>query len=89
MKPIIAALVLLVVPLASSAKEVTVTVGVRGWTCEGCAQKTEKLLRKIDGVVAVKTDDQKRTAQVTYDDAKVKLGDLHKAVVASGFKVAK
>ena len=76
-------------PPAATAKEVTTTLTIRGWTCEGCARKTERELEKLAGVVSVAVDDEKRTARVTYDDTKVKPADLTKAVAASGFKLAK
>ncbi len=74
---------------AALAKETTTTLKVSGWSCGACPEKTAEALKKVDGVKTVKTDHDKGTAVVTYDDGKVKVAQLETAVTASGFKVAK
>jgi copper chaperone CopZ len=84
----VAAAVLLA-PLSALAKDTTTTMKVSGWSCDGCASKTEAALKKVDGVKSAKADSGKGTVDVTYDDAKAKQADLEKAVASSGFTVGK
>ncbi len=71
------------------AKDAKATLKVSGWHCAGCSAKTESALKKIDGVKAVATDLDKNQATIDYDDSKVQVAQLEKAVTDAGFKVAK
>ena len=71
------------------AKETTTTLKVSGWHCAGCPAKTEAALKKLDGVTSVEASNKSKTAIVKYDDAKVQLAQLEKAVTDSGFEIQK
>jgi copper chaperone CopZ len=75
--------------VAAFAKDTTTTLKVSGWMCAGCPAKTETALKDVPGVKSVKTDKEKNTATVTFDDAKAKQADLEKAVASAGFSVDK
>ena len=62
------------------AKDQKATYTVTDWTCEGCAKKTAKQLKQIQGVKEVATDLDKKELVVTFDDAKVKEAEIASAV---------
>jgi copper chaperone CopZ len=65
------------------------TLRVSGWSCEGCTSHTEGELKKLTGVQSVETDLKAGTALVTYDEAKVSVADLERAIVTAGYSVAR
>lgn len=71
------------------AAERTESLQVTGWHCGGCAAKTESALRDVKGVRSASADKAHNKVTVTYDDAKVKRGDLEKAVAEAGFTLVK
>lgn len=85
------ALILAALLLGGSAfaKEATTTLKVSGWHCAACSAKTEAALKKLDGVTKVSANATAKTATVTYDDSKVQVAALEKAVADEGFTVAK
>ena len=74
---------------SAMAKEATTTLKVSGWHCGGCAARTESALKGLDGVTSASADKTKKEVTVTYDDAKVKVADLEKAITDSGYTVEK
>ena len=87
MKKIILALVLCA-PAAAFAKDTTSTFTVKGWHCGGCSAKTEKAVKKIDGVKSATADDDKGTLVVAYDDAKTNEKALMEAVKGAGYEAS-
>ena len=75
--------------LGAFAGEKTETIKVSGWHCGGCAERTESALKDVKGVESASADKNKKEVTVKYDDTKVKRADLDKAIVDSGFTVAK
>ncbi len=65
----------------------TATIPIKGMMCQGCPAKIEAALKKIEGVQAVKASFEQRNVQVTYDDSKVTMEQLHKAIRKAGFQV--
>lgn len=65
------------------------TLKVSGWSCEGCTSHTEGELKKLAGVQSVKTDLKAGTALVTYDEARVSITELEKAIATAGYSVAR
>lgn len=61
------------------------TLKVKGLKCQNCADRVETTLKSLKGVSNVKVDVKTGMAVVEYADLKV--ADLEKAVVASGFAV--
>ena len=84
--------ILLVVAVALSlawplrAETKTAVFEVSGWTCASCASATRIALKKLDGVLDVKTDPEKKEALVTYDDAKVSSDRMVQAIAKLGYK---
>ncbi len=74
---------------AALAAEKTETLKVSGWHCGGCASRTESALKDVKGVTSASADKVKKEVTVTYDASKVQHAELEKAVIASGFTVAK
>jgi copper chaperone CopZ len=64
----------------------TVTLGIAGMTCEGCAQKVERALRGLDGVKDVAVNQPGAMATVTYDNSAVDVPAMHDALLKSGYK---
>jgi copper chaperone CopZ len=62
------------------AKEQKATYTVTDWSCEGCAKKSAKQLKQIQGVKDVATDLDKKELLVTFDDTKVKESEIAAAV---------
>ena len=83
-------IVLVVLALASTLQATTRTAAfeVSGWTCGSCAAATRIALKKLDGVVDVKTDPEKKEALVTYDDSKVTTDSMVRAIAKLGYKAA-
>lgn len=82
-------LAVMLLSLGAVAAEKTETIKVAGWHCGGCAARTEAALKDVKGVSTVIAEKVKKTVTVTYDDAKTARADLDKAIVDSGFEVAK
>ena len=80
---------LLISPAIATAGEKTETVKVKGWSCGGCAAGTKMTITKLDGVKKVETDVAEGTATVTFDDEKVTVALIIKAVERSGYDVAR
>ena len=72
---------------AALAGEVTQTMHVSGWHCEGCAGKTESALKGAKGVKSATANLDKKEVQVTYDDTQTKKADLEAIVTKQHYKV--
>ena len=60
---------------------------ISGMTCATCATTIKKSLLSQDGVADAQVNPGNETATVEYDPAKLKLGDLEKAVTNAGYEV--
>lgn len=65
---------------AAFAKDQTAKYTVNEWTCAGCAKKSAKAIKQLDGVKSVDTNVDKKELTVVYDDAKLKEADIAAAV---------
>jgi mercuric transport protein len=65
----------------------SVTLRVEGMTCGGCATAIEKALRATDGVLEARVSFEKKEAWVRYDDRKVTVEKIRKAIVDAGYRV--
>lgn len=65
----------------------TETIAVSGMCCQRCALSIDYALKEIDGVEAAQTSLAKGAVEVTYDDAKVTVEQLHEAIRELGFEV--
>lgn len=74
--------------LASSsafAAEKTVTLAVQNMTCVACPYIVQKTLESVPGVQTVSVQFKKKTAVVTYDDAKTSIETLTTATTNAGY----
>ena len=71
----------------NESKARTVTLNVPDMFCGGCEVAVKMAAKKIDGVQAIVTNSDKRTAQVKYDASKTTPEAIAAAITnGSGFK---
>lgn len=76
----------LMIPLSANAAENnTVTLDVPGMTCEICPITIKKALTKVPGVIAVKSDFDKKTTTVTFNPEKTDIKTITKATANAGY----
>jgi Cu+-exporting ATPase len=63
-----------------------VTIPIGGMTCAACAQRIEKVLGKLDGVVMASVNLATEKATVDYDPQKVKLAAIKQSIEKIGYK---
>ena len=63
-------------------------IKVNGMTCTGCVASVERVLQALDGVGKVAVSLERAQATVEFDEARVKLTDLHAAIEDAGYDVA-
>ncbi|HEU4688373.1 MAG TPA: cation transporter [Vicinamibacterales bacterium] len=64
----------------------TVQIPVGGMICQVCAGTVKSALKKVDGVNEAEISLEKRSAVVHYDERKVRLEALTRAIKDAGFK---
>jgi mercuric transport protein len=64
----------------------TVKIPVDGMICQVCAGSVKSALKKVDGVNDAEISLEKRNAVVRYDERKVTLETLTRAIKDAGFK---
>ncbi|HEX9906682.1 MAG TPA: mercury resistance system periplasmic binding protein MerP [Propylenella sp.] len=67
------------------AAEQTVTLNVPGMFCDACPAIVKGSLAKVAGVTRVEASFERKTAVVTFDDAKASVADLIKATTNAGY----
>jgi len=65
----------------------TSTLKIDGMSCQHCVMRVRKAVDGLPGVS--QADVSIGTARVTYDESKVKVADLERAIEKAGYKVAK
>jgi len=60
---------------------------ITGMTCATCVHTIEKSIKKLDGALKVHVNLGKETALVEYDDTRLHLADIEKAVKDAGYNV--
>lgn len=68
------------------SKGETVTIDVRGMSCNHCKMTVEKALNALDGVSKATVDLGKANVTVTYDPKKVSIDDMKKAIIDAGYE---
>ena len=86
MSMLVVTFVLLAAASNAFAKVRTVTLRVRGMTCEGCAASLQPELKATNGVLDAKVYFKRGTAWIKYDDAKITIAGLRKVIKDTGFK---
>ncbi|MFC7078711.1 heavy metal translocating P-type ATPase [Haloarcula halophila] len=69
-------------------RELTARLVVPEMDCPSCAQKVDKSLRRVDGVVDTTLQPTTGTATVTYDSDRISEADVIEAIEAAGYEVA-
>ena len=64
------------------------TLKVPNMSCAHCKAAVESELNKISGVMYSKADVEKGTVEVSFDDGKVSIEDLKKAIEGAGYTLA-
>jgi len=88
MKKLLAGLVLATLAAPAAAATKTVTLSVPGMNCATCPITVKKALGKVDGVARIEVNLDKRTAAVTFDDARATLEALTRATGEAGYPSA-
>lgn len=71
--------------LTAADKTKTVSLNIKGMTCESCVGTVQKALKGVEGVKEAKVDLKSNTATVTLASAKTTPAVLIKAVSDAGF----
>ena len=85
MKRLSLLLALLACALPTWATVRTVTLSVPGMSCPTCPITVKKALTKVPGVVAVKSNLEKRQSIVTFDDSQASVDELITATEDAGY----
>ena len=86
MKRILSALALAIALSGTAmAAEKTVTLAVDNMYCSACPYTVRQSLIKVTGVGEVAVSYEKKTATITYDDAKTTLAALTAATTQAGY----
>ncbi len=72
--------------VAEEAQNSHVTIPIGGMTCAACAQRIEKGLSKLNGVVMASVNFATEKATVAYDPQKVRLSALRQTIEKLGYK---
>lgn len=62
------------------------TLKIEGMTCAACAKAVERASKKLDGVTEANVNFATEKLTVNYDDSKLSLSDIQKAVEKAGYK---
>jgi copper chaperone len=63
----------------------TMTIAVRGMSCEGCVRAVTNALQVVQGVKNVEVSLERQEATVTFDDTLAQAEDLKVAVEEAGY----
>ncbi|WP_026476257.1 heavy metal translocating P-type ATPase [Alkaliphilus transvaalensis] len=64
-----------------------VTLKIKGMTCTACANKVEKSLNKIEGIVSANVNFAVEKVTIEYDPKKTRLIDMQKKVSSLGYEL--
>jgi len=68
-------------------KTETVTLGIRGMTCDACETHIEVPLRSTIGVTAAEADYKKHSVTVTYDPTIIAVEQIRDIILATGYEL--
>ncbi len=72
--------------VAEETSSSSVTIPIGGMTCAACAQRIEKTLSKLEGVLSATVNFATEKATVTYDNGKVRLSAIRQSIEKLGYK---
>ena len=81
----IAAIAGLMLSAGAWAAERTIVLDVQGMTCASCPYQVESTLKSLDGVKSARASLETHQAEVVYDDAKVSVQKMTKALTDMGY----
>lgn len=70
-----------------SVQVVESTINISGMHCENCVASVEKGVKELDGIVAVTVSLNDSTAKVSYDNSKLELATIEKAIEGRGYTI--
>ncbi|AKD38202.1 heavy metal-binding protein, putative [Pasteurella multocida subsp. multocida OH4807] len=62
-----------------------VTLKIEGMHCGGCTKSVTRLLQEFEGVALAEVSLDTASAEVTFDQSKVSIGELIDAIENAGF----
>ena len=65
----------------------SITIGIRGMTCEGCVASVKRVLQEIDGVEKADVSLEPGQATVEYLPGRVNAARLRSAIEDAGYEV--
>ena len=66
-----------------------IKVDIEGMTCTGCESHIENEVNKLEGILAVDADFEVANTVVKFDESKVKIEEIKKAISNTGYKIIK
>lgn len=81
-------LLAMLIGMAASAADQSVTFQVLGWHSKGDAFKTEEAVKGMKGVKSVSCDVHNKKMTVAFDDAATNTGAIKKAVGDAGYQAS-
>jgi copper chaperone len=66
---------------------VETTINIRGMHCDNCVASVEKGVNELEGVVSVVVNLNDSNAVVSYDESKVELAEIEKAIESRGYSI--
>lgn len=68
------------------AKKNSVTILIGDMTCAACAQRVEKAIKKLDGIINVSVNFATEKATIDYNPEQLKLSAIRQAIQKAGYK---
>lgn len=65
----------------------TVTLNVKGMTCNGCVNSVKRVLSGVPGIENAEVSLEKAQATIRYDAAKADIAQFRSAIQGAGFEV--
>jgi mercuric ion binding protein len=85
MKNVLSSLAFAALAVPAWSAQQTVTLSIPTMNCAACPITVRKALTRLEGVVSVKSDLDKRQTTVVFDDARVNLAAITQATKEAGF----
>lgn len=67
---------------------VSITIPIKGMSCQHCIRSIERGLSKVNGVLSVKADLLRKVAEISFDDALITEREIKNKIRELGFEVA-
>ena len=81
----LASLIALAIGSAHAAEPARIVLDIPGMDCSLCPVTVSKALKRVPGVLEVRAELSTKSADVTYDPAKVVPAQLERAVIEAGY----